>query len=448
MSDLEPASSHPTIHLPHVDILGRPLAVDVPEVVEDVLELNDGTVCCFNPSGSYIAVGHSNGLVSIVDYFTRSVATVLNVHTSPISTIEWSNCSFFLLVGSEDGSVTLWNAQSASLLQKLSLNDSITSVSFSRSPFTFIVSSRNEPPRVISLDETTFIPVSCKQLASTKSSTRIIAQYTNCGNFIYIVRRLSSSPKSSSKLSLLSLPSYTSLYTIPINSPVSSLVVSPSGNYVLLNCDDHRARLYKRQDSSLVHCSDLHDAITHSKWSCFCFSPNDEYVLGSTLSKMEASRLFLWNVLFDSLIKTFSGPKEGVKALTWHPLRPIVGTINTSNLILLGPAHEVRSDRWKRFLPNFDPLEENIMFQEPENQFDEDYGFPRKEGSGEVVLDKEVLVTENLINRNLNPTAFKFVIPLQEVYPDLVFKPVRTVEAAEDDTFEVFQKTRKFLSSR
>ncbi|KAL0211180.1 hypothetical protein P9112_009478 [Eukaryota sp. TZLM1-RC] len=438
------------MHLPHVDVLGRPHEIDVPEVVEDVIEVPDGNVCLFNPSGAYLVIGLFNGLIHIVDYYTRSIASTLDAHDSCITAINWSSCSKYLLAGSQDGRVTLWDASSGSLLSCLSLSETITNVSFHpHVPSNVLISSHTSPPRMLSFSPSFELTSSSFIFASQKSGP-CLALFSSCGSNVFVARRITSSPKSSSYLSVLSWPSMTTLVTTPIATTVNTMINSISGKLVLLNCDDHKARVFKLSDSNqstnqLVSVAELSDAVSSSHWKCFAFSPNEEYIIAATIGG--TSRLFVWNILFNQFIKTMDTPKEGVASLSWHPTKPITVALGGNGLVFYGPVDEVRSDKWKRFLPNFEPLEDNEYFSEPEDQFDEEWVSNQMiEGhKSDIELTEQILLPPSLVNSHINPQCLSFCVPCREFKEELVLNKIVEVDRSEDDVDAVFEKARSVM---
>jgi len=95
--------------------LQDPFAQDIPETVESTIDAL-AVVSKFNPSGmfggQYLAIGRLDGCVTIMDFETKRTIKFLMGHVKPISALDWSHCSSFLLSASRDWNLILWDLRS------------------------------------------------------------------------------------------------------------------------------------------------------------------------------------------------------------------------------------------------------------------------------------------------------------------------------------------------
>ncbi|XP_004365292.2 hypothetical protein CAOG_00421 [Capsaspora owczarzaki ATCC 30864] len=95
---------------------------DYPEVVERYLEDGFAQTCAFNRFGTLLAAGCNDGRVVVWDFDTHSVARHLTGHVHPVSSV-----SRFLLSGSSDTNVILWNVATAERMKTFRFNSAIMS---------------------------------------------------------------------------------------------------------------------------------------------------------------------------------------------------------------------------------------------------------------------------------------------------------------------------------
>ena len=88
----------------------------------------------FNPTGSHIACGYSNGFVQIFPLNDKKAPISFKVGTYPVTSIKWNKKKdTTLLVGSADGYVTHWHSSSGKVLHSIhELNNAINSVDYTR----------------------------------------------------------------------------------------------------------------------------------------------------------------------------------------------------------------------------------------------------------------------------------------------------------------------------
>jgi len=80
-------------------------------------------------------------------------------------------------------------------------------------------------------------------------------------------------------------------------------------------------------------------------------------------------RIHVWRVADGHLEVTLDGPKEGIKAILWHPLRPVIASLGAS----FGGVYVWEknfTENWSAFAAEFSELEANEEYVEAEDEFD------------------------------------------------------------------------------
>ncbi|SOV03250.1 related to SWD1 - subunit of the COMPASS complex [Ustilago sp. UG-2017a] len=97
----------------------NPFTIDIPDSVSATLESAECTTLLFNHgsntlSGQYLAVGRSDGYITIWDIETKSVLRLLTGHVRPVTGLAWSEGNRYLASGSADWSVIIWDLKAKS----------------------------------------------------------------------------------------------------------------------------------------------------------------------------------------------------------------------------------------------------------------------------------------------------------------------------------------------
>ncbi len=92
----------------------NPFTIDIPDSVSSTLETAECTTCLFNHGhntllGQYLAVGRSDGYITIWDIETKSVLRLLAGHVRPITGLAWSSGNRYLASCSGDWNVVIWD---------------------------------------------------------------------------------------------------------------------------------------------------------------------------------------------------------------------------------------------------------------------------------------------------------------------------------------------------
>ncbi|PWZ02861.1 WD40 repeat-like protein [Testicularia cyperi] len=113
----------------------NPFTIDIPDSVAATLETADCSVCSFNHGngvfkGQYLAVGRTDGLITIWDLETRSVLRILSAHVKTVSSLCWSSYNRYLASSSTDGNVVVWDLSAKSVAGPVTTASSQPSIGF------------------------------------------------------------------------------------------------------------------------------------------------------------------------------------------------------------------------------------------------------------------------------------------------------------------------------
>ncbi|WAQ87059.1 hypothetical protein PtA15_7A788 [Puccinia triticina] len=80
--------------------------------------------------GQYLAIGRLDGCVTIVDFETKRTIKFLMGHVKPITSLDWSRNSRYLLSSSRDWNVIIWDLNSGERKQTVRFDAPVTSAQF------------------------------------------------------------------------------------------------------------------------------------------------------------------------------------------------------------------------------------------------------------------------------------------------------------------------------
>lgn len=110
-----------------------PFLLDYPSSLSHTLD--DSASCIsFNPhgyfSGSFLAVGRTDGCISIWDVLTHDVVWVETGHSRSVESVCWSRNSRFLLSASRDGTVILWDLERSERVETIRFEGPVIDAQF------------------------------------------------------------------------------------------------------------------------------------------------------------------------------------------------------------------------------------------------------------------------------------------------------------------------------
>lgn len=118
---------------------------------------------------------------------------------------------------------------------------------------------------------------------------------------------------------------------------------------------------------SIVLQHRFQDLVNRTPWSGIGFSGDGEYVFGGATHKA-AHDIYIWDRGAGVLDKILQGPRDSLVDCDWHPNRPMLASVSHTGAVNIwfSPPTEI----WSAYAPGFEELEENVVYEEREDEFD------------------------------------------------------------------------------
>ncbi|UTT95096.1 hypothetical protein NDA17_002531 [Ustilago hordei] len=362
----------------------NPFTIDIPDSVSATLESAECTTLLFNHgsntlSGQYLAVGRSDGYITIWDIETKSVLRLLTGHVRPVTGLAWSEGNRYLASGSADWSVIIWD-----LKAKRYENVEQNRRSKSRKWFPLPLAHLSYPTP---LQLKNHPKANHQQPRPLQASPPLV--FTPDSRFIVA---------GTSKGSLLIFSSFTGALlseskVLSTSSGVKELSFDVAGRFLVVNCNDRSLRLLSLSLTpsdptptlTLTLQNKVQDMVQRTAWSTLGFSPSSDYIFAGAAHKA-SHNIYIWDRPSATLTKILEGPKDWLISVDWHPNRPMLASVGNTGAIYIWftPTEEI----WSAYAPGFEELEENrnYDYEEREDEFDVDEG----EGVREMKRQEEV----------------------------------------------------------
>lgn len=336
--------------------LQDPFAQDFPDTVESTLD-SLAIISKFNPcgifAGQYLAIGRLDGYVTVVDFETKRTIKLLMGHVKPVSALDWSRNSRFLLTASRDWNVIVWDLSSAERAHTIRFDAPVTSAQFHPINRKLIVVTLQSQEEAILVDlrsqggrwELDARQPSQQQPASKngdgdgeddgkdvlgekspekdqahsgkrgsrrKRQAATVARFNPSGDLIYV-------GTSQGTLHLFDCRTKVLVHTEQIsnNNSIKSLEFDSKGVSIVLNSNDRIIRVYslKFAPGALIPTMMLdhkfQDTIVRTPWQGCGFGA--EYVVAGAGHK-DSHQIFIWDRSSGILTKILDGPKDPLEA--------------------------------------------------------------------------------------------------------------------------------------
>ncbi|KAJ2927391.1 hypothetical protein H1R20_g9706, partial [Candolleomyces eurysporus] len=347
--------------------------------------------CKFDPSGRFLATGRHNGAAEIWDLETKNEIRCLDGHVKPVTSVDWSRNSRYLLTSSKDWNIVVWDLASPydppQRHNTLRFDAPVVSASFHPKNSRIILAllttgeaylcdsrkaskSRTQLKEVVEgervggdggssrrsyITTARFDPSGKHIFIGTSNGTLLVfrtrtktmiarhkisganvmkgLEFTKCG------RRLVTN-SSDRTLRQFTVPSYAHLEgnsssSLPspqncVPSPPSSTSPSPQDIW--------------EQDLEPTHR--FNDPINKTAWHTMSYSPDGEWLAGGAADSA-AHKVYIWDLSNDGLF--------------------VRSTTNLGNVHIW---HCPNPERWGAFAGGFEEVDENVEYEERESEFD------------------------------------------------------------------------------
>lgn len=165
---------------------------------------------------------------------------------------------------------------------------------------------------------------------------------------------------------------------LSLGSTIQTVVTDQAGTRIAATMKDKSIRIISVerhgggeggpvQAISLAATLRLLDAVNRWPWSMVGFSHDGELVWGS-FKEQGRHLVYLWDACTGAMVKMLEGPREDLVAAIWNPRKPALITAGA-----LGTLFHWTPDypaRWTALVPGLEEIEENVIYQEREDEFD------------------------------------------------------------------------------
>ncbi|OAV88720.1 hypothetical protein PTTG_28937 [Puccinia triticina 1-1 BBBD Race 1] len=379
--------------------LQDPFAQDFPDTVESSLD-SLAIITKFNPTGmfcgQYLAIGRLDGCVTIVDFETKRTIKFLMGHVKPITSLDWSRNSRYLLSSSRDWNVIIWDLNSGEREQTVRFDAPVTSAQFHPINRKLLVVTLQSQEEAVFVDlrsqggrweldarqsrqstnpdenPSTHESPEKDQASSGKRASRrkrqaaTVARFNPSGDLIYVGTSQGTLHIFDCRTKVL-----VHIEQISNNNTIKSMEFDTKGSSIVLNSNDRIIRVYSLKFKagelipSMILDHKFQDTIVRTPWQGCGFG--SEYVVAGAGHK-DSHQIFIWDRSSGTLTKILDGPKDPLEAFDWHPTRPIVASVSILGLIHIWVTGV--TENWSAYAPGFDELDENVEYREREDEFD------------------------------------------------------------------------------
>ncbi|MBW0462736.1 hypothetical protein O181_002451 [Austropuccinia psidii MF-1] len=380
--------------------LQDPFAQDFPDTVETSLD-SLAIITKFNPSGlfagQYLAIGRLDGCLTILDFETKRTIKFLMGHVKPITSLDWSRNSRYLLSSSRDWNVIIWDLQSGERRDTIRFDAPVTSAHFHPLNSKVVVVTLQSQEEAIfvdlrsqggrwELDSRQVDPATAlakkppsienanqqdeessgKFNSRRKRQTATVARFNPSGDLVYVGTSMGTLHVFDSRTKML-----VHVEQISNNNTIKSMEFDAKGLSLVLNANDRVIRVYSFRFlpgqivPNMILDHRFQDVIVRTPWQGCGFG--SEYVVAGAGHK-DSHQIFIWDRSSGTLTKILEGPKDPLEAFDWHPTRPILASV--SNIGLLHVWVTTVTENWSAYAPGFDELDENVEYREKEDEFD------------------------------------------------------------------------------
>jgi COMPASS component SWD1 len=101
-------------------------------------------------------------------------------------------------------------------------------------------------------------------------------------------------------------------------------------------------------------------------WKFACLSGSSDYLAAASIKK-DHHHIYIWNS-FGQFVTFLEGPREGIEMIYWHPYLPQITVLTNQGFLKVWSKNKL--ENWSALAPNFKVIEENVIYEEKEDEFD------------------------------------------------------------------------------
>ncbi len=252
----------------------------------------------WSPDGCYILSGSRDNSVRIWDADTGNLIRTFSGNNSGVSSVAWSPDGSKILSGSRDNSVRIWDSDTGNLIRTLSgHNSTVYSVAWSPDGSKILSGSSDKSVRIWDADTGNLI-----RTLSGHNSTVYSVVWSPDGSKIL-------SGSSDNSVRIWDADTGDLINTLSgHNFSVESVTWSPDGSKILSRSSDKSVRIWDADTGDLIRTLSGHN-------SSVAWSPDGSKILSGSWD----NSVRIWEADTGNLIRTLSGNNSPVSSVAWSP---------------------------------------------------------------------------------------------------------------------------------
>lgn len=330
------------------------LYIDLPDWYSITYNFKAKTSCmAISYHGGILGVGLVNGQTQLVDSFSGCGNIEIFKHKSAVIDISFSRDGLFV-AHCDNKNITIHNIETRETIFSQDFEDKIIGLQF----------SKKNPTIIYYLTQS---QVSLNQLNLAEKTGR---QFPGQYNVFNILPNDNIIVAKNTKISLIDTQNGTIIksFDAPARKSIHSIEVSHKGDLAIIIDKAGAAHLLNLGTGEFLH--KFCDHVGDTRFSTASFDRHDEHIIFGTAEITDAS-FTAYELDRFSLRKSFTnGPREAILQLIFHPVHPIVYARASKGIHVWRAVYK---NRWVHSVPELDNMFANEMYQEPENEFDQDF---------------------------------------------------------------------------
>ncbi|KIL67355.1 hypothetical protein M378DRAFT_9570 [Amanita muscaria Koide BX008] len=340
----------------------------------------------FDPTGRFIAGGRLDGCTVVWDLETRSPVRYLNGHVKSVTSIDWSRYSRFVLTSSKDWNVIVWDLASEcdppQRYTTVRFDAPVVSASFHprnsniilallSTGEVYITDLRKEHRSRVELCEVQ----GGVEHEDRSRSAMTVARFDSSGKYVFIGTSVGTILVFNTRTKAM-----IARHKVSGAGLIKGLDFAKSGRRFVTNSSDRTLRQFnvpvypstpqEREflEQELEPTQKFNDPINRTAWHAMSYSPDGEWLAGGAADPA-AHKIYIWDISNDGqFASALDGGREPLIHLHWHPKKSsIASTTNQGNVLIWHCPHP---ERWGAFAGGFEEVDENIVYDEREDEFD------------------------------------------------------------------------------